>query len=224
MRRDDYNYYPSSDPFADLGPPSLQRQSVGQNRSLTNAGLRSDVSYVKGINQIKAGVTYEQTFLDENDTLGIVDPTYNAPCITAATVTSVNPFPFVAAPAPGITNPSQCTGIYQPNIASNPNAPNTPLYPNFNPTLAPYDLTRGGGLYTFNGHTDVKELALYVQDNVTKGNWSLNLGIRGDLYNGSTQLHSRQSPASASLTTSRRPTRFSAFPTRALWNLRLTKI
>jgi len=28
VRRDDYNYYPSSDPFADLGPPSLQRQSV----------------------------------------------------------------------------------------------------------------------------------------------------------------------------------------------------
>ena len=38
VRRDDYNYYPSSDPFADLGPPSLQRQSVGQNRTLTNAG------------------------------------------------------------------------------------------------------------------------------------------------------------------------------------------
>ena len=126
VRRDNYDYYPSSNPFADLGPPSLQRQSVGQNRSLTNAGLRSDVSYVKGINQIKAGITYEQTFLNENDTLGIVDPTFNAPCITAATVTSVNPFPFVAAPAPGITNPSQCTGIYQPNIASNLNAPNTP--------------------------------------------------------------------------------------------------
>ena len=186
VRRDDYNYYPSSDPFADLGAPSLQRQSVGQNRSLTNAGLRSDISYVKGINQIKAGVTYEQTFLNENDTLGIVDPTYNAPCITAATVTSVNPYPFVAAPAPGISNPSQCTGIYQPNTALNPNAPNIPLYPVFNPTLAPYDLTRGGGLFTFNGHTDVKELALYIQDQVTKGNWSLNLGIRGDLYNGIT--------------------------------------
>ncbi|MGD0509894.1 MAG: TonB-dependent receptor, partial [Terriglobales bacterium] len=36
VRRDDYNYYPSKDPFADLGPPSLQRQSVGQNRTLTN--------------------------------------------------------------------------------------------------------------------------------------------------------------------------------------------
>jgi len=182
VRRDDYNYYPSSDPFADLGPPSLQRQSVGQNRTLTNAGIRSDVSYVKGVNNVKAGVTYEQTFLNENDKLGIVDPAFNAPCITASPVTALNPFPFVAVP--GFTDPSQCIGANQPNTAANLNAPNSALYPNFNPTLLPYDLTRGGGLYTFDGHTDVKELALYLQDNVTKGNWSLNLGIRGDLYNG----------------------------------------
>jgi hypothetical protein len=45
-------------------------------------------------------------------------------------------------------------------------------------------LTRGGSLFTFNGHTDVKELALYVRDVITKGKWSLNLGLRGDLYNG----------------------------------------
>jgi len=184
VRRDDYNYYPSGDAFADLGPPSLQRQSVGQNRTLTNAGLRSDLSYVKGINQIKAGVVYQQTFLNENDTVGIVDPTYNAPCITAATVTAVNPFPFVAAPAPGITDPAQCAGALQPNTAANLNAPNSPLYPNFNPTLLPFDLTRGGTPFTFDGHTDVKELALYVRDNITKGNWSLNLGLRGDFYNG----------------------------------------
>ena len=184
VRRDDYNYYPSSDPFADLGAPSLQRQSVGQNRTLTNAGLRSDISYVKGVNNIKAGITYEQTFLNENDTVGIVDPAFNAPCITAVPVTAVNPFPFAAVP--GFTDPSQCTGANQPNTAANLNAPNSALYPNFNPILLPYDLTRGGSLFTFNGHTDVKELALYVQDQITKGNWSLNLGIRGDLYNGIT--------------------------------------
>ena len=105
---------------------------------------------------------------------------------TAAAISAVNPYPFVAAPAAGHHDPSQCAGIYQPNIATNTNAPGTTLYPYFNPILAPYDLTRGGGLYTFNGHTDVKELALYVRDNITKGNWSLNLGIRGDLYNGLT--------------------------------------
>ena len=111
VRRDDYNYYPSTDPFADLGPPSLQRQSVGQNRTLTNAGLRSDLSYVNGIHQIKAGVTYEQTFLNEDDTLGIVDPTYNAPCITTVSTSAVNIYPCVAAP--GLT-PAACPGIRWP--------------------------------------------------------------------------------------------------------------
>jgi len=190
VRHDDYNYYPSSDPFADLGPPSLQRQSVGQNRTLTNAGIRSDLSYVKGINQIKAGVTYEQTFLNENDTLGIVDPTYNAPCITAATVTAVNPFAYVAAPGLTAADCPGNTGTYQANQRGTPttpsNAPGSAFYPYYNPILAPYDLTRGGIPYTFNGHTDVKELALYLRDVITKGNWSLNLGLRGDLYNGLT--------------------------------------
>ncbi len=182
VRRDDYNYYPSSDPFADLGPPGLQRQSVGQNRTLTNAGIRSDISYVKGINNIKAGVTYEQTFLNENDTLGIVDPTYNAPCIAF----SNDQQQYVAAPALGIADPTECSGALQANTAANPNAPGSALYPNFNPTLLPYDLTRGGTPYDFIGHTDVKELALYVRDNVTKGKWTLNLGLRGDFYNGLT--------------------------------------
>jgi hypothetical protein len=186
VRRDDYNYYPSSNPFADLGPPSLQRQSVGQNRTLTNAGLRSDISYVKGINQIKAGVTYEQTFLNENDTLGIVDPTYNAPCITAVATSAVNPFPYVAAPGLTAADCPGNAGTLQANVASNLNAPGSAFYPYYNPILAPYDLTRGGSLFTFNGHTDVKELALYVRDVITKGNWSLNLGLRGDLYNGLT--------------------------------------
>jgi hypothetical protein len=196
VRRDDYNYYPSGDPFADLGPPSLQRQSVGQNRTLTNAGLRSDLSYVKGINQIKAGVTYEQTFLNENDKLGIVDPSFNAPCVNALPPVGLNPLPNVV-PVPGFTDPSQCTGANLPNTLATygalgyitggqPFNPNPNFYPNFNSTLAPYDLTRGGTLYTFNGHTDVKELALYVRDVITVRNWSFNLGIRGDLYNGIT--------------------------------------
>ncbi len=179
VRRDDYNYYPSSDPFADLGPPSLQRQSVGQNRTLANTGIRSDLSYVKGANQIKAGVTYAQTFLNEKDNLGIVDPTYNAPCLTPLTATNPN------VPVPGFSDPSQCAGAgYALNTTANPNAPGTLFYPLFNPTLLSADLTRGGSYYTFNGHTDVKELALYIRDVITKGNWSLNVGLRGDWYNG----------------------------------------
>ena len=88
----------------------------------------------------------------------------------------MNPYQYVAAPAAGITDPSLCTGAYQPNISSNPNAPGSAFYPYYNPVLAPYDLTRGGSTYTFNGHTDVKELALYLRDVITKGDWSFNVG------------------------------------------------
>ena len=186
VRRDEYNYYPSNDPFADLGPPSLQRESVGQERSLSNAGVRSSVSYVKGGHTVKAGVTYGQTFLNENDRIGIVDPAYNAPCLTLDAGTGA----YVAVP--GFTNPSQCEGVNVPNVAANASAPNSAIYPLFNATLLPYDLTRGGARYLFTGYTDVKELGMYVEDTIAKGNWNLNLGLRGDVYNGLTTASQAQ--------------------------------
>jgi hypothetical protein len=148
VRKDQYNYYPSGEPLNDLSP-DLQAETAVQNRKLTNVGLRTDASYVKGIHNVKAGATVEHTFLTENDGFGIVDPTFN--------------------------NPASAT---------------------FNPLLACYDLTRPtpaasdgctnttSTLFLFHGHTDVKEVAMYVQDTITKGNWSFNLGIRGDLYRG----------------------------------------
>ncbi len=178
VRHDGYNYYPSGNPFADLGPPSLQRQTVGQNRTLTNAGAHASISYSKGIHNLKAGVNYSQTFLNENDAIGIVDPAYNAPCLLPSAGG------YVAAP--GFKNPSQCAGIYSPNTLTDANAPKTALYPLFNPALLPYDLTRGGVPYGFAGHTDVKETALYAEDAITKGSWNFNLGLRGDFYNGLT--------------------------------------
>lgn len=153
VRRDQYNYYPSANPFSDFAP-GVQSQTVGQDRFLTNAGIRSDISYVKGIHNLKAGITYQQTFLQENDRLGIVDPAF------LGSLTGASGDPCV-------------------DDAGNPIAPPCT-------TLAPFDLTRGGGIFAFRGHTDVKELSLYLQDTITKGSWSFNLGLRGDLYNGLT--------------------------------------
>lgn len=171
VRRDQYNYYPSGNPFADFGP--IQSETVAQDRSLLNAGIRSDVTYTKGIHNIKAGFLYEQTFLNETDTFGIVNPTLNSPCVDAN-----------GSPVPGFTDPAQCASAgLQPNG-------------NFTPLLGCYDLTRpnpspnsgcpgpASTLFRFHGHTDVKELALYVQDAITWHKWSFNVGIRGDLYNG----------------------------------------
>ena len=75
VRKDLYGYYPSANPFADLGPSNLQTSSISQYRTLTNAAIHGDYSYVKGVNNIKAGFQYGQTFLREHDSLGIVDNT-----------------------------------------------------------------------------------------------------------------------------------------------------
>ena len=163
IRKDSYNYYPSGNPLADLGPPSLQTASISQERTLTNTGVHSDFSYIRGIHNIKVGARYEQTFLREHDTLGIVENTYNAPCANAD-----------GNPLPGYSASSVCP------IEANPS---------FQPVLAPYDLTRGGTSYYYSGHTDVKELGLYAEDSIKTGNWLFNVGIRGDLYNGLTKAN-----------------------------------
>ncbi len=159
VRKDQFNYYPSADPFADFSP-DLQAQTITQDRKLTNAGLRGDISYSKGIHTIKVGATYQQTFLTENDTLGTVDPGF------LGLFNQLDP--VTGAPIPG----TSCL-----DAQGNPTGPPCTI-------LAPSDLTRGGHPFNFHGHTDVKEAALYVQDTITKGSWAFNVGIRGDFYNG----------------------------------------
>ncbi len=176
IRKDAYNYYPSGNPLADRGPANLQTSSIAQERTLTNAGAHSDYTYDKGANNIKGGVFYSQTFLRENDSLGIVSPVYNSPCVASATN---------ATPEPGFTNPADCAAAgFFSNATSGLNASGT--VGTFNPILLPYDLTRGGSEYRYLGRTDIKELALYIEDSIKAGGWLFNVGIRGDLYNGLT--------------------------------------
>jgi hypothetical protein len=165
VRHDQFNYYPSGNPFADLAP-GLQQETLTQDRRLTNTGLRSDISYAKGIHNLKAGVTYQQTFLSEKDRFGIVDPTLNAVCFNADGSPNTDP---------SVTDSGQCGGAVNPGGSANPD---------FNSLLLPVDLTRGGSLFPFNGHTDIKLLSMYLQDAITTGPWTFNLGLRGDIYNG----------------------------------------
>jgi hypothetical protein len=175
-RQDQYNYYPSDDPFSDL-QPDLQLQSIGQGRTLTNLGLRASVSYVNGIHNFKAGITGSDTILTEKDSFGIVDPALNAVCLNPDGSPDTNP---------SLTNPLQCTGMLAPN-------------PNFSPLLACYDLTRtsllpasdncpttNSGYYRWYGHANIRELSSYVQDTIIKKNWTFNLGFRFDYYDGLT--------------------------------------
>jgi hypothetical protein len=169
VRRDNYHYFPSENPLADLGPPSLQTSSIAQERTLTNSAVHSDISYAKGIHTFKAGAQYGQTFLNENDSLGVVEATYDAPCM------DVNGNQLA-----GFSGPTACNGA------------TSLVNPNYNAVLAPYDLTRGGNYYLYTGHTDVKELGLYAQDQIKAGNWLFNLGLREDIYNGLTRANQAQ--------------------------------
>ncbi|MEI9969916.1 MAG: hypothetical protein WDM87_15310 [Terracidiphilus sp.] len=121
---------------------------------------------MKGIHNLKIGAQYEQTFLREYDDLGVVDSTYNSPCVDAD-----------GNSLPGYADQSDCDGE-----TSFPNG-------NYLPVLAPYDLTRGGAFYDYFGHTDVKEMALYIEDEIKAGNWDFNLGLREDVYNGLTDAN-----------------------------------
>jgi hypothetical protein len=165
-RKDNYNYFPSEDPLADLGPSNLQTSSISQTRSLLNTAVHSDFSYDRGINNIKIGAQYGQTILRESDSLGVVESTYDAPCVDAA-----------GTSLPGYSSPSDCIA---PGVSPNPN---------YLKVLAPYDLTRGGTDYGYLGHSDVKELALYAEDEIKTGNWDFNLGLREDVYNGLTDAN-----------------------------------
>ncbi len=157
IRQDRVGYYPSTDLFVD------QPATLSQHRRLTNAGIKADISYVKGIHNLKAGVQFMHTFLSEQFQTGLTDPLYNAVCA------DLNGAPVQAS---GITDPANCAGV---GFAANES---------FAPGLLQFDLTRGGSLFQFRGKTDIKQEALYVQDSLSFGSLTLMLGVRGDNYNG----------------------------------------
>ncbi len=173
VRQDRVGYFPSGDLFFD------QPATIAETRRLTNAGIKTDLSYVKGIQNIKTGIDFNHTFLSEHFNLGVTNPTYNAVCLTPAGTPDGTATP---------TDPTQCATLgagYSPN-------------PAFLAGLLPYDLTRAGRLFNFQGRTDIKQLAMYVEDTITIKNLTLNLGLRGDIYRGISSDAQAQPRAGAS--------------------------
>ena len=162
IRQDRVQYYPSADLFSD------QPETVGQGRRLTNTGFRIDISHVKGRHNIKAGFQYSHVSLSENFRFGITDPTVNPVCLDSAG----NPIRD-----PTITNPANCASS---GFVANPD---------LKPGLVPFDLTRSGSLLSFRDSGAIDQQAIYVQDTITLGNLTANLGVRGDHYNGLTEKY-----------------------------------
>ena len=166
IRKDQFNYYPSSNVFNDL--PTTQ----SQQRQLLNWGVKADVSTTTGHHTLKYGVDLKQTRLLENFQFGVTDPGFNSPCIDST---------GASIPDPTLTNPSQCVAAgYEPNTADNPDVTGAP----FSPGLFPYDLSRGGNLFNYHATGNINQYAFYVEDTITSGNFVFTPGFRFDRYAG----------------------------------------
>ena len=159
VRRDQVNYYGSSDPFDDTPI------TVSQLRFLTNYGVKADVSTIHGRHNLKFGTQVQQTRLDETFSMGITDPDFNPVCLDAS---------GAALLLPGVTNPNTCSTI-NPTYQANPS---------LLPGLVPYDLTRGGSPFQFHAARPVSQAAFYVTDEMTFGGLTVNAGFRDDQYDG----------------------------------------
>lgn len=165
VRQDKVRYRPSDNLFADT-PATLE-----QGRRLTNAGIRHEFTYSRGRHTAVVGVEWKHTFLAEQFTTGLTAPAYNSPCLGPD-----------GAPSPDTAyiNPSQCS---QAGLEVNPG---------FQPGLLSIDLTRKGTLFNFRGSTDIKQEAIFGQDSIRLGNFTLNPGLRFDNYNGLTASNAFQ--------------------------------
>jgi len=157
VRQDKIRYYPSSDIYSDT-PAYLQ-----QARRLTNAGIRSEYNYNNGRHNLVIGGEFKHTFLSEEFATGLTDPAYNSPCLGVD-----------GAPSPNtaLRFSSQCA-----SVGLTPNA-------SFLPALLPIDLTRRGQLYPFRGSAEIQQEAVFAQDYIKVGDFTLAAGLRFGEYNG----------------------------------------
>jgi hypothetical protein len=156
-RRDVVEYDPSSSLFND------QPAVLSQHRTLTNAGAKATLSGAVGRHTLKAGLQETTTWLGEQFQTGLTDSTFNTPCFTAAGDPS---------PDASLRDPQQCAGH---GLVANEG---------FLPGLLPYDLTRGGALFSFHGDGRITQWAAYLQDSLKVGRWDVTAGLRLDVYRG----------------------------------------
>ena len=83
----------------------------------------------------------------------------------------------------GVVDPGYVATITNACVAvSDPTCSAASQYDLTNPSTDPT-----GQLYHFHGHTDIKEIGMFVEDTITEGSWSFNLGLREDIYRGISQ-------------------------------------
>jgi hypothetical protein len=158
VRQDHLTYAPSPNPLAD------DTGSVSQDRTLTNLGIKADVTYTAGNQNIKVGGSINATKLDEAFTLGFTDPAFNSPCLIGGEPSGNTALRLT----------SQCRGG---GLTANPD---------FNPDLLPYDLTRRGAPLAYHQTGTIKQQSAFIQDDIKAGPATFKIGVRFDRYDGLT--------------------------------------
>jgi len=143
IRKDLYHYYPSGNPLADLGPANLQTSSSSRTARLPMPGSLRLFLCAEGTTTSRPARSTNKRSCAKMTVLAwwmrpITRPA-STPAVLRCRVTSS------LSPCPG--------GAVRQNRL-------------FLPVLAPYDLTRGRSFYDYFGHADVKEMALYVEDQI----------------------------------------------------------
>jgi Carboxypeptidase regulatory-like domain len=166
VRQDQVHYYPSADVFSD-SPATLSQQ-----RRLMSVGAKGDLAYIRGKHNMRFGTQFLQTRLKEAFQLGVTDPAFNPVCFHDAALTAP------VTDQPTITDPANCAAsTFFPNTTDN----------GFLQGLVPFDLTRNGTLFRFNGKGNINEYAFYATDTITWGRLTLTPGLRITYYDGLAQ-------------------------------------
>lgn len=131
-------------------------RNAGRSRTLARR-------HAAGAQTFKAGLQETTTWLAEQFQTGLTDPAFNTPCFTAGGAPSGDT---------SLRDPSQC------------GARGLVVNDGFLPGLLPYDLTRGGALFNFDGGGRITQWATYLQDSWKIGHWDLTGGLRLDIYDG----------------------------------------
>jgi hypothetical protein len=146
VRRDDYNYYPSSDPFADL--------RTAQSSEAVRGSEPHAHQYGSSIRYFLRKRASTRSRLESLTNKRFSTKTTGSASSIRLTTHPVSPRGYeFSEPVPlcrGLPG-SLAIAPVMPRLPakqrSNLNAPAPLFYPYFNPILAPYDLTRGGSLH-----------------------------------------------------------------------------
>lgn len=174
------------------------QQDAGQDQRVTSNDWNLNLGYQ---NVFRNGLVFEGQVYARNNRLTLYSSPYDTP-VQADQNRSLDNFGINLALSKSVglhelkagvqvkrypINEKFSFGITDPSY-------NDPIMAGYNPNLAPYDLTRGGALFSFSDSRTGTYVAAFVQDNIRWNDLTVNVGLRydhNDLFLAENQLQPR---------------------------------